>query len=91
MRRSAGVRDTAEVNVTVTAVADIVGDSVTATEDVPLVISQASLLANDTFEGLTPVVSSVGTATHGTVSLSGGTSRTRRMRTTTEPTASRTR
>src|SRR6185503_3410132 len=66
-----GVTETATVNVTVTAVADIVDNSVTATEDTPLVLTAASLLANDNFEG-SPVVSSVGTATHGTVSLSGG-------------------
>ena len=67
---------TATVNVNVGAVnhAPVAnGDTVTATEDTPLVISPATLLGNDTDpDGNTLSISSVGNATHGTVTLSNG-------------------
>jgi len=67
---------TATVTVDVTAVNDapVAGpDSLTATEDTPLVIAPATLLANDSdVEGNALTIGSVGDATHGTVALSGG-------------------
>src|SRR5204863_8183817 len=67
----AGVTETATVSVTVNAVADITADSVTSREDVHLVFVGDCRLAVGSSER-SPVVSSVGTAAHGTVSLSGG-------------------
>src|SRR5450830_966573 len=54
---------TGMVNITVTAIADIVPDMVTTAEDTRVTIS---VLANDTFEG-TPHVTAVGAASHGAV------------------------
>ncbi|SFL27181.1 cadherin domain-containing protein, partial [Azotobacter beijerinckii] len=67
-----GHTTTQVIALTVAAVADIADDSFSTNEDTPLVIGTASLLGNDSFEG-TPVVSGVGSAAHGSVSLSGGT------------------
>jgi len=67
----AGNSVTQAINVTVAAVADIADNAVSTDEDTALVITGASLTANDNFEG-TPVVSAVGSASHGTVSLVGG-------------------
>ena len=53
------------MNVTVTAVADIVGDTATTGEDSAVT---TTVLANDSFEG-TPVVTAVSQGTHGTVTL----------------------
>jgi large repetitive protein len=67
---------TATVNVNVTAVNDApvaANDSVTATEDTPLVLTTASLLANDSdVDGNSLSITGVGGATHGTVSLNNG-------------------
>ena len=49
---------------------DIADDTASTNEDTPIVITAASLLANDSFEG-TPVITAVGGAVGGTVSLSG--------------------
>jgi Ca2+-binding RTX toxin-like protein len=71
-----GGTSTATVDVTVAAVNDApvaVDDSVDATEDTPLVLTAASLLANDgDVDGDALTISAVGNATHGTVALSGG-------------------
>jgi predicted glutamine amidotransferase len=68
---------TGHVTVTVTAVDDppvAVNDSRTTNEDVALVISSASLTANDTdIDGPSLTVTAVSNATNGTVSLSSGT------------------
>src|SRR5262245_36284048 len=67
---------TATVNVTVSAVnaAPTAGnDSVTATEDTPLIIAPATLRGNDSdVDGNPLTITSVGNATHGAVTLSGG-------------------
>src|SRR4030095_15247498 len=67
---------TATVNVNVTPVNDApvaANDSVTATEDTPLVIAAATLLGNDSdVDGNALSISSVGGATHGSVALSNG-------------------
>jgi Ca2+-binding RTX toxin-like protein len=67
---------TATVNVNVTAVNDgpvAANDSVTATEDMPLVIAAATLLGNDSdVDGNALSIASVGGATHGSVSLVNG-------------------
>jgi Ca2+-binding RTX toxin-like protein len=67
---------TATVNVNVTAVNDgpvATGDSVTATEDTPLVLAPAALLGNDSdVDGNTLSITGVGGATHGTVAMSNG-------------------
>src|SRR5207344_2332152 len=55
--------ETATVNVTVNAVADIAADSATTNEDTAVT---TNVLANDTFEG-TPVVSAVTQGSNGTV------------------------
>jgi Ca2+-binding RTX toxin-like protein len=71
-----GGTSTATVNVTVAAVNDAptaVNDSVSATEDTPLVLTPATLLANDSdVEGNNLTITGVGNATHGTVALNGG-------------------
>ena len=54
---------TGMVNITVTAIADIVPDMVTTAEDTRVTIG---VLANDTFEG-TPHVTAVGAVSHGAV------------------------
>jgi hypothetical protein len=59
----AGVTETATVTMTITAVEDITNDTATTAEDTAKTIS---VLANDTFEG-SPVVTSVGAASHGAV------------------------
>ncbi|HWU86734.1 MAG TPA: Ig-like domain-containing protein, partial [Kofleriaceae bacterium] len=68
---------TGVVSVTVTPVNDppVAGnDTATTAEDTPLVISVATLLANDTdVDGPSLSISAVGGAINGTVSLSGGT------------------
>ena len=60
---SGGVTETATVNVTVNAVADVADDTLTTNEDTAGTIN---VLANDSFEG-TPVVTSVTQGTNGTV------------------------
>ena len=60
---SGGVTETATVNVTVNAVADIADDSATTNEDTAVT---TIVLANDTFEG-TPVMTGVTQGAHGTV------------------------
>jgi Ca2+-binding RTX toxin-like protein len=71
-----GGSSTATVTVNVAAVNDApvaADNSVNATEDTPLVLSAASLLANDSdVDGNTLTITSVGNATHGTVQLNGG-------------------
>jgi Ca2+-binding RTX toxin-like protein len=71
-----GGTSTATVNVTVAAVNDAptaVNDSVSATEDTPLVLTPATLLANDgDVEGNSLTITGVGNATHGNVALNGG-------------------
>ena len=67
----AGNATTQVISLTVAAVADIVGDNLSTSEDTAVTILASSLLANDNFEG-TPTVSAVGSAAHGTVSLVGG-------------------
>src|SRR5262249_54438740 len=68
---------TATVNVNVAAVNDapVAGnDTVSATEDTPLVLAPAALLGNDSdVDGNTLTILSVQGATHGTVALSNGT------------------
>ena len=60
---SGGVTETATVNVTVSAVADIAADSATTSEDQAIT---TDVLANDSFEG-TPAVTAVTQGTHGSV------------------------
>jgi choice-of-anchor C domain-containing protein len=72
-----GAAATQQVNVTIAGANDgptAVNDSVIANEDAPLVLSAASLLANDTDvdSGDTKSLISLQGASHGTVSLSGG-------------------
>ena len=66
----AGNTTTQVIALTVNPVADIVNDTASTNEDTAVVITAASLLANDSFEG-TPVITAVGGAVGGTVSLSG--------------------
>ena len=66
-----GYTATQLVSIDVTAVVDIVDDSLTTDEDTPITVLASSLLGNDSFEGAA-VVTAVGTASHGTVSLVGG-------------------
>jgi Ca2+-binding RTX toxin-like protein len=71
-----GGTSTATVNVTVAAANDApvaANNSVNSTEDTPLVLSAASLLANDNdVDGDSLVITGVGNAAHGTVALDGG-------------------
>src|SRR5262249_6884200 len=64
---------TATVNITVTPVNDApvaAGDTVSATEDTPLVLAPAALLGNDSdVDGNSLTITSVQGATHGTVGL----------------------
>src|SRR5262249_57385849 len=64
---------TATVNITVTPVNDApvaAGDTVSATEDTPLVLAPAALLGNDSdVDGDSLTITSVQGATHGTVAL----------------------
>jgi hypothetical protein len=62
---SGGVTETATVNVTVTAVADIVNDTAVLSEDTP---GSIFVLANDTFEG-TPAITGTTNGAHGTVAV----------------------
>ena len=64
---SNGTTETTTVDVTVTAVADIVSDTATTAEDTAKTIT---VLANDTFEG-TPVVTDKSDGEHGTVVIHG--------------------
>jgi hypothetical protein len=59
-----GLTDTATVNVTVNAVADIVGDSATTNEDTSVT---TNVLANDSFENSGAAVTAVTQGAHGTV------------------------
>ncbi|MBX3156273.1 MAG: tandem-95 repeat protein [Deltaproteobacteria bacterium] len=70
-------KDTTQIaiDITVTSVNDApvaVADTFAGDEDVPLVVAQAALLANDTdVEGDTLTVTEVSNATHGTVAITG--------------------
>jgi hypothetical protein len=64
---SNGTTETATVNVTVSAVADIVDDSVTVGEDSGT--NTLNLLANDSFENANRAISGVGVAAHGTTAI----------------------
>ncbi|MEI6473706.1 MAG: tandem-95 repeat protein, partial [Holophagaceae bacterium] len=66
---SGGVTETATVSVTVSAVADIAADTVSTSEDSAVT---SSVLSNDSFAG-SKLVTSVGPASHGTVSTNGTT------------------
>jgi hypothetical protein len=66
----AGNTSTQVIGLTVNAVADIAADTASTNEDTAIVISAASLLANDSFEG-TPTITAVGSAVGGAVSLAG--------------------
>jgi Ca2+-binding RTX toxin-like protein len=70
-----GGTSTATVNVTVAAANDApvaANNSVNSTEDTPLVLSAAALLANDNdVDGDSLVITGVGNAAHGTVALDG--------------------
>ncbi len=61
---SGGVTETATVNVTINAVADIVNDSDTTDEDTAVT---TNVLANDTFEDAGAAVTSVTQGAHGSV------------------------
>ena len=63
---SGGVTETATVNVTVTAVADIANDSATTSEDTAVNIL---VQANDSFENAGHAITATGAASHGTVSI----------------------
>ena len=65
---SGGVTETATVNVTVTAVADIVADSISVNEDGSVT---SNLLTNDTFEA-TPTITAVTQGANGTVAIVNG-------------------
>ena len=65
---SGGVTETATVNVTITAVADIANDTATTAEDTAVT---TDVLANDSFEG-TPVITSVTQGTNGVVAIVSG-------------------
>ena len=64
---SGGVTETATVNVTVTAVADIVDDSVDVIQDSG--VNALDLLANDSFENAGRAITAVGAALHGTTAI----------------------
>ena len=64
---SGGDTETGTVSVTVTAVADIVNDSLTIAQDSGA--QNLDLLANDTFENPGRSITSVGAAAHGTTSI----------------------
>ena len=68
----AGNTTTQAINVVVGAVVDIANDGIGTNEDTPVTIAAASLLTNDSFENAGAVVTAVGNASGGTVSLSGG-------------------
>ncbi|MBC7917738.1 MAG: cadherin-like domain-containing protein, partial [Rhodoferax sp.] len=73
---NAGLETMASVNLTIASVNDlpvVTGETVNSNEDVTLLFSPATLLANDTdTDGNALSISAVGNATHGTVSLVGG-------------------
>ena len=64
---SGGVTETGTVSVSVSAVADIVGDSVTVAEDSGS--NTLNLLANNSFENAGRSITTVGAATHGTTAI----------------------
>jgi Ca2+-binding RTX toxin-like protein len=64
---SGGVTEQATVTVNISAVADIVADTIPLNEDAGP--SQLNLLANDTFENSGRAITAVGTASHGTVTI----------------------
>ena len=64
---SGGITETATVNVTITAVADIADDSVGVVQDT--VDNALDLLANDTFEDSGRAITAVGAALHGTTAI----------------------
>ena len=64
---SGGVAETATVNVTIAAVADIVNDNATVVQDSGG--NNLDLLANDTFENPGRSITAVGAAAHGTTSI----------------------
>ena len=63
---SGGVTETASVNVTINAVADIAGDSATTNEDTPVNIL---VQANDTFENATHAITGTTNGANGTVTV----------------------
>jgi hypothetical protein len=67
---SLSVRDT--LSLTVTAVADIAADSLSTNKDTALTQAADGLLVNDSFENGAAVVTAVGNAVNGTVSLNAG-------------------
>ena len=64
---SGGITETATVNVTVSAVADIVDDNVTVAQDSGP--NNLDLLANDTFEDPARSITAVGAASHGVATI----------------------
>ncbi|QAY77378.1 tandem-95 repeat protein [Sphingosinicella sp. BN140058] len=64
---SGGATETATVNVTLSAVADIANDSVNLTEDAGA--TTLDVLANDSFEDPTRAITAVGSAAHGIVTI----------------------
>ncbi|PSJ38892.1 tandem-95 repeat protein [Allosphingosinicella deserti] len=64
---SGGATETATVNVTLSAVADIANDTVNIAEDAGA--TTLDVLANDSFEDPTRAITAVGTAAHGTVTI----------------------
>jgi large repetitive protein len=63
----AGVTEQATVNVTISAVADILDDTINVNEDSGA--NNLTLLANDTFENSGRAITAVGAALHGTTSI----------------------
>ena len=70
---SGGVTETATVNVTISAVADIADDNVTVDEDSGANAQRhrqsVSLLANDSFENAGRSITAVDAGAHGTVAI----------------------
>jgi Ca2+-binding RTX toxin-like protein len=64
---SGGVTEMATVNMTVTAVADIVDDAVSVAQDSGS--NSLNLLANDSFESAARAITAVGAAAHGTTAI----------------------
>jgi FKBP-type peptidyl-prolyl cis-trans isomerase 2 len=64
---SAGLTETATVNVTINAVADIVNDSITVNQNSGA--NALALLANDTFEDPGRAITAVSAASHGTTAI----------------------
>ncbi len=67
----AGNTSTQLISLTVTPVVDIADDTLMTDEDTAVTVAATSLLANDSFEG-SPVVTAVGSAVNGSVSLVAG-------------------